>query len=97
MRALEQTVSVIKPEDSVFVFGDLIGGSPLTNAINVLTQRGLMQNATVFGGANVPMVITATLQSDEDDETLKRDIISEGQAAIREFVLQLDDEEDESL
>ena len=56
-----------------------------------------MQNATVFGGANVPMVITATLQSDEDDETLKRDIISEGQAAIREFVLQLDDEEDESL
>lgn len=97
VRALEQTVSVIKPEDSVFVFGDLIGGSPLTNAINVLTQRGLMQNATVFGGANVPMVITATLQSDEDDETLKRDIISEGQAAVREFVLQLDDEEDESL
>lgn len=50
---------------------------------------------TVFGGANVPMLITAALESDEDDATLKESIINEGQAAIREFVLDLDDEEDD--
>jgi len=43
------------------------------------------------------MVITAALEADNDDQTLKEMIISEGQAAIREFVLDLGGDEDEEL
>lgn len=92
---LKETISKIGADDTIFLFGDLIGGSPLTNAMNVLTETGHIANTTVFGGANVPMLITAALESDEDDATLKESIINEGQAAIREFVLDLDDDEDD--
>lgn len=92
---LKETISKIGADDTIFLFGDLIGGSPLTNAMNVLTETGHIASTTVFGGANVPMLITAALESDEDDATLKESIISEGQAAIREFVLDLDDDEDD--
>ena len=94
-KKLEETVSVIGPDDTIFLFGDLIGGSPLTNAMNTLTQKGHIANTTVFGGANVPMVITAALESDEDDTTLKEHVIDEGRAAIREFVLETDDDEED--
>lgn len=92
---LRKTISKIGVNDTIFLFGDLIGGSPLTNAMNVLTETGHITTTTVFGGANVPMLITAALESDEDDATLKESIISEGQAAIREFVLDLDEDEDD--
>lgn len=97
VQKLEETVAPIGADDSVFLFGDVIGGSPLTNAMNVLTKKGIMERLTVFGGANLPMVITAAMEADEDDATLKEHVIAEGQAAIREFVLDLGGDEDEDL
>jgi len=93
-----KTIAPITPEDTVFCFGDIIGGSPLTNALNVLTEHGLLANTVAFGGMNLPMVLTAAMESDADDATLRAEIISEGQAAIREVELALDDDdEDEDL
>ena len=92
---LKQTISVIGDSDSVFLFGDIIGGSPLTNTLNTLTEKGLLPKTTAFGGMNLPMVLTAAMESDLDSESLKGEIISEGQAAIREVELDLDDDEDE--
>lgn len=94
---LKKTISPIGQDDTIFLFGDIIGGSPLTNAMDVLTEAGHIDRTTVFGGANVPMVITAALEADNDDKTLKEMVISEGQAAIREFVLDLGGDEDEEL
>lgn len=94
---LDETIAPIGEEDTVFVFGDVIGGSPLTNALNQLAERGLLPRVTAFGGMNLPMVLTAALESEADDATLVSEIKDEGRAAIRLVELDLDSEDEEDL
>ena len=77
------------------VFGDIIGGSPLTNTLNELAGKGLLPKVTAFGGMNLPMVLVAASESDEDDATLIQEIQDEGKAAIRLVELDLDEDDDE--
>ena len=94
---LEDVIAPITAEDRVIVLGDLIGGSPLTNALNTLSAHGLLAQARAFGGMNLPMALTAAfdLQSDDED-ALCASMLSEGQAAMSEMELDLgSDEEDE--
>ncbi|MCH3956874.1 MAG: PTS fructose transporter subunit IIA [Olsenella sp.] len=97
---LEETISPITANDEVILLGDLIGGSPLTNALNTLASHGLLPKTRAFGGANVPMALTAAfdLQS-EDLDGLCKSIVSEGQNALSEMELDLggDDDEEEDL
>jgi len=62
---LARKLSHINPPDTILLFGDIIGGSPLVNAICYLNERGLLQNSTIFGGANMPMVLGAAFLKDE--------------------------------
>lgn len=94
---LDETIAPIGEEDTVFVFGDVIGGSPLTNALNQLAERGLLPRVTAFGGMNLPMVLSAALESEADDATLVSEIKDEGRAAIRLVELDLDSEDEEDL
>ena len=96
---LEEVIAPITLNDRVIVLGDLIGGSPLTNALNTLAAHGLLAQARAFGGMNLPMALTAAfdLQSDDED-ALCASMLSEGQAAMSEMALDLgSDEEDEDL
>ncbi|MBM6775046.1 PTS sugar transporter subunit IIA [Olsenella profusa] len=96
---LEQVIAPITADDEVLVLGDLIGGSPLTNALNTLASHGLLAKTRAFGGMNVPMALTAAfdLQS-EDLDGLCDSMVSEGQAAQRAVELDLSsDDEDEDL
>lgn len=54
-------VEPIKEEDEIILLADIIGGSPLTTALDVLTKKGLLAKRTAFGGMNLPMALTATL------------------------------------
>lgn len=94
---LDETIAPIGEEDTVFVFGDVIGGSPLTNALSQLAERGLLPRVTAFGGMNLPMVLSAALESEADDATLVSEIQDEGRAAIRLVELDLDSEDEEDL
>lgn len=85
----------ITPEDQIILFADIIGGSPLTTALNVLDERGMTEKTIVFGGMNLSMVLVAVINKDiSSDDVLKKEIISEGQNAVREFCLlqEADDE-----
>ena len=96
---LEEVIAPITADDRVIVLGDLIGGSPLTNALNTLSSHGLLAQARAFGGMNLPMALTAAfdLQSDDED-ALCASMVSEGQAALSEMALDLGSEdEDEEL
>ena len=96
---LEKVIAPITTSDRVIVLGDLIGGSPLTNALNTLAAHGLLAQARAFGGMNLPMALTAAfdLQSDDED-ALCASMLSEGQAAMSEMALDLgSDEDDEDL
>ena len=95
---LGKVVEKISADDEVIVMGDIIGGSPLTNALNVLAGRGLLACTRAFGGVSLPMALTAAFDLQTDDpDTLCASAVSEGQAAMRAVELDLgaDDEEED--
>lgn len=96
---LEQVIAPVTADDEVLVLGDLIGGSPLTNALNTLAVHGLLAKTRAFGGMNVPMALTAAFDLQSDDlDGLCASMVSEGQAAQRAVELDLSaDDEDEDL
>ena len=91
-------ISKITAEDEIILLGDIVGGSPLTNAIEQVSNKGMIDKTIIFGGANLAMALTATLMKDGvDNDTLKESLVSEAKDAIREFVMTPanDDEEDD--
>ena len=90
-------VEPIKEEDEIILLADIIGGSPLTTALDV-TKKGLLAKTTAFGGMNLPMALTATLMKDAlDTESLKASLVSESRDAIKEMELKLDDDEEDDI
>ena len=95
--ALADVIKPIEVGDSVVVLGDIVGGSPLTNTLNVLTQKGLLPKTVAFGGLSLPMAISAIMAIEDgmDDATLVQSVIDEAREGARQVVLALDEEEDE--
>ena len=96
---LEDVNSVNGPEDNVVVLGDIIGGSPLTNTLNTLTQKGLLAKTIAFGGMSLPMAISALMAIDDglDDASLVASVVSEAREGARQVELALDDDDEEDL
>ncbi|WP_432631081.1 PTS sugar transporter subunit IIA [Brotaphodocola sp.] len=91
-------IEPIKEDDEIILLADIIGGSPLTTALDVLTKKGLLAKTTAFGGMNLPMALTATLMKDAlDTESLKASLVSESRDAIKEMELKLDDDEEDDI
>ena len=38
----QKAIEAVKQEDEIILLADIIGGSPLTNALDVLSQKGLL-------------------------------------------------------
>lgn len=94
---LKKVLERVKDGDSLVVLGDIIGGSPLTNTLNVITEKGLLSSTIAFGGMSLPMAISALMAIDDglDDAALADSLISEAQASARQVELALDDDDDE--
>ena len=93
---LERVIKPITADDELIVLGDIIGGSPLTNALNTLAAHGLLARTRAFGGMSLPMALTAAFDLQTDDlDALCASMVSEGQAAMREMELELAADEDE--
>lgn len=91
-----EKLQVITPDDKLIVLGDLIGGSPLTNAINQICEKGLETQTIVFGGMNLAMALTAVMGKDMGDfDDLRATIIDESKNIIAEYPLVTDDVEEE--
>lgn len=86
----------LEPDDQIVLLADLIGGSPLTNAVNVLTEKGFAKDTIALGGMNLAMALTAVMMKDGMPVDLLKDtLISEAKEAIKEFSLQFEDEKDD--
>ena len=96
---LENVIAPIGPDDSIVLLGDIIGGSPLTNTLNLLTQKGLLAKTTAFGGMSLPMAISALMAIDDDldDASLVASVVSEAREGARQVELALDDDDEEDL
>lgn len=62
-----ELIKDFKADDQVILLADILSGSPFTNALNVLDQKGLLQNTLVIAGMNMPLAITAVLMKDNFD------------------------------
>lgn len=94
----QNAISGIKAEDEIILLGDIIGGSPMTNALEQISKKGLEGQTIVFGGMNLAMALTATIMKDDvDTDVLKDALISEAKNAIKEFVLESPDDEEDDI
>lgn len=95
---LEGVISPITAEDEVVVLGDVIGGSPLTNALNTLAAHGLLAKTSAFGGMNLPMALTCAFDLQTDDLAgLCAQMIEEGRGAQRQVELNVGADEDDDI
>ena len=94
----ERTIEVIKEDDEILLLADIIGGSPLTNALDVLSQKGLLNKTRAFGGMNLPMVLTASMMKDMTDmDSLAVSMLQESKNAVQEMALNMEDDQEADI
>ena len=90
-----ELVGDITPEDEIILTADIIGGSPLTTALDVLTEKGLLGKTLAIGGMNLPLVLTAAFaDADTSLEELEQERTGEAKDQIKRFDLGGDEDDD---
>ena len=91
-----ELVSGFQSDDEVVLLADILSGSPFTNALSVLDEKGLLANTLVIAGVNMPCAVSAVLMKDNmDRETLKQRLLSEGRTGLCDFVTESNDDDDD--
>ena len=94
-----ELVKPITEEDEVILMCDILSGSPMTKAREVLAEKNLLDKSMILTGMNMPMVMTAVIMKDniDDRNMLKEIILNEARNAITEFVVETpaDDSDDD--
>lgn len=90
-----ELVGDITPEDEIILTADIIGGSPLTTALDVLTEKGLLSKTLAIGGMNLPLVLTAAFaDADTPLDELEAELTGEAKDQIKRFALGGDEDDD---
>lgn len=96
MENVRKCISHITEEDEILLLGDLIGGSPLTNASNVIAEAGLLPRTMIIGGMNLPLALNAALMKDAMEmNELAVMLMAEAKDGIAEFKVEVTESEDE--
>lgn len=91
----KEKIKQIKQDDEIILLGDLIGGSPLTTAMNVIAEQEMTANTVVIGGMNLPLALTTVLMKEAfDKDTLVQQVLVEAQASLKEFKVEVEEEDD---
>ena len=90
-----ELVGDITAEDEIILTADIIGGSPLTTALDVLTEKGLLGKTLAIGGMNLPLVLTAAFADAETPlDELEQELTGEAKDQIKRFDLGGDEGDD---
>lgn len=94
-----ELIKPITDDDQIILLADILGGSPLTKALEVLSERNLLDKSLVLTGMNMPMAMTAVIMKDniDDRDQLRDTILNEAKSAVGEFVTtsSTDDDDDD--
>lgn len=91
----KDVISVIREDDEIILLADLIGGSPLTTAMNVLSEKGMLKNTAVIGGMNLPLALTTVVMKDMFPMAdLVSQVLSEAHSGLHEFAVTSQEEDD---
>lgn len=85
-----QFSEVIEPltsSDNIVLLADMGGGSPVKTAMAVIEARGLAKNTVAFGGANLPMAISAVMgiEDELDMDAIRDAMLVDGAQAVRQL------------
>lgn len=85
------------PNDAqIILLADIIGGSPLTTAMNTLASLNRLDKTLAIGGMNLPLALTTVLTKDAfEGQELITNVLGEAIEALKPFVLKINDEEDD--
>lgn len=90
-----ELVKGIAAEDEILLFADIIGGSPLTNAVSVLEEKGLLPHTVAMGGMSLPLVLGAAFaDADTPLAQTAEEIMADARDQIKVFDLGGDAEDD---
>ena len=90
-----ELVKGIAAEDEILLFADIIGGSPLTNAVSVLEEKGLLPHTVAMGGMSLPLVLGAAFaDADTPLAQTAEEIMVDARDQIKVFDLGGDTEDD---
>ena len=93
---VRKCISGVTKEDEILLFGDLVGGSPLTTAANVIAEQDLMDRTVMVGGMNLPLVLSAVLMKDTmETEDLIAMLLLEAREELKEFQITNEESEDD--
>ena len=88
-----EKVKDISTDDEVILLGDIIGGSPLTNATNVLVNKGI--KTVILGGMNLPLALTTVLMKDTVSlDEIADQVLEQARMAMQEFKIVEESEDD---
>ncbi len=91
-------ISVVGPEDEIILFADLVGGSPLSFAANVLAEEGLLGRTLMIGGMNLPLVLTTVLSKDMMElEDIKTEILPDAVEGLKVFEVVSEESADDDI
>ena len=93
---VRKCVSKITEQDEILLLGDLVGGSPLTLASNVIAERGLLSRTVILGGVNLPFALSAALMKDDMElNELIDALLPEAREVMQEFKVDVEENEDD--
>lgn len=93
---VRKCISGITAEDEILLFGDLVGGSPLTTAANVIAEQNLLERTVMIGGMSLPLTLSAVLMKDTmDTKELVAMLLPEAREEMKEFQVASEENEDE--
>lgn len=83
----KELVKDIQADDEIILLADILSGSPFTNALNVLSEKGMLAQTLVIAGMNMPLAITAVLMKDnfDDKDALAETLLNEGRTGLTRF------------
>ena len=83
---VKNVIASLDENDSVLVLADIVGGSPLTICCNSIRRIGKLENATILGGMNLTMALTAVVMKDIlTGSELVSTILNESSSALQEL------------
>lgn len=93
---VRKCISGITEEDEILLLGDLVGGSPLTLASNVIAEQGLLSKTVILGGVNLPFALSVALMKDDMElNELIGALLPEAREVMEEFKVETEENEDE--
>ncbi len=93
---VRKCLETVGQEDEILLFGDLVGGSPLTTAANVIAEKNLLERTVMIGGMNLPLALSAVLMKDGMElADLVGMLIPEAREELKQFQIVSDDAEDD--